>query len=475
MDFLDAQGKTRSNFLKRISAKVRRPCLRLARPDTYLEQGESNAGLPDIVSLGTLKKQSACPPNPSLPQLIPKPSRCSKRQEAALHNAKAPLLRLPDELLVMIGTHISPISKLLLHQTCQKAFDIFTPSPGVFPLNEFDPEIALLEMAHLPTSITDTPPPNARPGIRIWCSECQTRHADSFFSASERALPPPTRGCAGTRDRLRLCAHHSFTLAEITAKMHNGSVDFKCSDTSHQVPHWPWGLLRRPHINGPGSRRINSEGYVSVRSAFSIMTVSRKAAVQISELQRELETSRETICPHLDVRDPVIANFISKLVAARQDGSLTWHRREEFACSHDAFLSDACVRWHRRRDSVDFIAAQGAWRSDSWEMNCCLTDFLEVDGKRSFHTVCGCTSLLEVYMRRLPGADAEEIIMEVVRLAKLDATSREWLAAIGHEWPADHPVRRLRPRDGWDGIITTPAAKAWVHREDGERPESSRP
>ncbi|KAF2810994.1 uncharacterized protein BDZ99DRAFT_519662 [Mytilinidion resinicola] len=138
-----------SNFLKHIPEKSHQLLVRLISPEAYRNQQASERT--DLRSFCIIRpgedgsQQDSGISNP-LPLPVAKPAAYRKQQAAAIHNAtEAAMYRLSNEILLMIGAYLSPVSNFVLHQTCQKALHVFAPPPGFFPLNEFDLETSLLE------------------------------------------------------------------------------------------------------------------------------------------------------------------------------------------------------------------------------------------------------------------------------------------------------------------------------------------
>ncbi|KAF2489164.1 hypothetical protein BU16DRAFT_567347 [Lophium mytilinum] len=386
---------------------------------------------------------------PSLLQRITKPKWYFKQQEAAIHNAATPLYQLPNEILLMTGTHLSPYAKLLLRQTSQRLSHVFVPPAGFFPLNEHSPEIAELDKAQ-----------PVKPGMRIWCSACHTRHPASLFSADQRASPNSLRRrCVPMGGKVRLCAHHSFTYDEVQKGL--TSRGFQCQDTSHAAPHWPESLRKCPKLWG--SARVYAE------TAFSLASVSKGDIIDMAALKEVLATFDEPLCPHLSLCDPIIQNLVGMLVKERNSGLLKWWRKEERGCTHDRVGNPACLQWHHRlTDEVDFTPAQGAWISDAASMDCEMIDW-GLPGSRP--RVFGCACDIRVYMRRTPGTEVEEMIMTVDRhWDHTSATSEQWLDTVGYEWPEGHSVRKPRPRTGHGGSMHS-QKPIWVNLEGKEESE----
>jgi hypothetical protein len=133
-----------------------------------------------------------------------------QQRMAAIHNPKqSRIVQLPDELLLEIGAHLWPLHTIAIHQTCQKLRSVLLLGRGVFPLNEFDPEISVLEDAAFFRSDHS----RASLQARKWCSACKFRHPAYHFSTEQRQHDPLARRCI----IVRVCDHHSFTHTEIQA------------------------------------------------------------------------------------------------------------------------------------------------------------------------------------------------------------------------------------------------------------------
>ncbi|KAF2810995.1 uncharacterized protein BDZ99DRAFT_292916 [Mytilinidion resinicola] len=100
--------------------------------------------------------------------------------------------------------------------------------------------------------------------------------------------------------------------------------------------------------------------HIEIRSWISIISAPRGIAIAASTLKDPPSLSCEPLCTHLSLNDSIILCLVSKLVAARQNGSLEWRRSEECSCVHGGKGSTPCLRWHQRKDDSDFTRAQGA-------------------------------------------------------------------------------------------------------------------
>ncbi|KAF2805869.1 uncharacterized protein BDZ99DRAFT_99953 [Mytilinidion resinicola] len=365
-----------------------------------------------------------------------------KQQAAAIHNAtQVPIHQLPYELLLMISVYLSPVANMAMHQTCQRMMDVFTLLPGTFPLNDFDPESLWLENTQ---------------SARIWCSVCERRHAFNLFFASQRTRPPFERCCVKMDEAVRICEHQWCTFSEISESRYGEVVGpIRCEDASHCFTHWPdhW----RPTLTLDGQK-------AKITSYISIITLPKGDAISDHDLKTALKTSTEPVCVHLSLYDPVIFNLVSKLIHARHADHLKWYRSEETPCVHGGYAEiAACSQWHVSEDESDFLVSQGAWISDWWEMDCRkqLAILLHGGGEAEWTTQWGCPCNLKVFLRRLPGADVEEVIMEVCREWTRTSMDQDWLETIGYG-PGGLTER---PRSGVDGIAPFPfSAEPWQVR-----------
>ncbi|KAF2489165.1 hypothetical protein BU16DRAFT_622749 [Lophium mytilinum] len=347
-----------------------------------------------------------------------------KQQAAALHNAtEASIHQLPTELLLMTRAYLSPASNMAMHQTCQKMMDIFTLFAGTFPLDEFNPESVWLE----------TPQ-----SARVWCNACERRHASNLFSATQRTRPPLERRCVGMNEAIRICEHQWLTFSQIAKSVH-GEWMIQCEDATHNFTHWP------DHWR-PTFKICSREHEAQMKSWIPIITIPQGYTVSNHRLAAVLSESTEPICMHLSVYDPIIFNLVSKLIHARDTGQLKWYRSEGTPCVHDppvgSITSTACCQWHVSTNENDFLPSQGAWISDWWKMDC----------RRQY--VWGCPCEIKVFLRRLPGSDVEEVIMEVCRKWTHKSMDQDWMDMIGYG-----PGGVIgRPRSGMRGFHAVPGS-----------------
>ncbi|KAF2494942.1 hypothetical protein BU16DRAFT_540179 [Lophium mytilinum] len=265
------------------------------------------------------------------------------RKVAAQHNATASsFLHLPLELLLSIGGYLSPLSRFRLGHTCKTLRSTFPLPAGFFPLNEFDEQISQLERKdRLPsawgvelwrcqispqnTVLFPGGPKGPFPQFCIWCIGCSTRHPAYFFSPQQRASPPLTRRCIQTEHKLRLCAHESFTSAELYALL-GPRMRKECRHADHKVAHWQNkdSFKGYPHVVrefSPPIPYFPAPFYeYAVRRQLSLARISLdlpavKAVALLTSTIQTLPVSDQLICPH-GFKDSSLAPALKRIMTS---------------------------------------------------------------------------------------------------------------------------------------------------------------
>jgi len=148
--------------------------------------------------------------------------------QAQIHNASVPFLKLPTELLLLIGNELeisnSPLSFLFLRSTCKLLYQII-PSPlSQLPSYEWRRSAARqLYAQHLReqalTRLCALESKERRlhhfKGKPMVCSACVALHPSSFFFRAQYSIPPEKRVCKAHQGILNMCEHNQFTYREV--------------------------------------------------------------------------------------------------------------------------------------------------------------------------------------------------------------------------------------------------------------------
>ncbi|KAF2500681.1 hypothetical protein BU16DRAFT_255126 [Lophium mytilinum] len=186
--------------------------------------------------------------------LIPGERSPEARRQAGVHNShRSLILQLPVLLLLELGDHLTTISTIAFRQTCKTIRGLLRLGSGIFPLNEFDPEILALETGFLRRSY-QLPWRAQQLQSRIWCSVCRTRHPSYYFTPEQRCNRAIARRC----NKVKLCDHRSFTHDEIismptthmttltTIPVATTNTVFTHTTTTHTEDYWTRATCQDP-------------------------------------------------------------------------------------------------------------------------------------------------------------------------------------------------------------------------------------
>ncbi|KAF2494943.1 hypothetical protein BU16DRAFT_540180 [Lophium mytilinum] len=363
----------------------------------------------------------------------------TKRKATTQGNeVESQFLQLPNELLLLIGEALTPISTLRVRQTCGKLRYILPPDLGLYPLNEFDWEISLLEKRSLPPA-GDLPEPqlhrfiayrNDAPRFRLWCNACRTRHSAYYFSLGQRATPPHKRCCLGMENCFRMCAHRSVTYAEVNTLLQSGE-EISCQHDDHHIPQdsssTPGCHLRKATCRyRPESPNVEYNRWLPLVR----IPIAMASSESVSKVKAALNdmSEEDQLCPHLHINDEsVLFALTTMLTKARY--RMYSHDEERFSARNLPVYSP------------------GSWASKYRVVLCKAVD---------------CSCYVEISRFRLAEEEYDTIVMKIEqRWFHSTPTNAGWISAVAPMWlgseryPGHHVLGQMNCEDILNGEYDT--------------------